>query len=274
MLAVRRRYSAAQARRAAPSSTWRIEAVVLFPNATLRSASRARRWNTFCATVCDSRNRAGANTVVRANSSERTASRPSRSRHPAARQRAHPYAARQQREQRVRPDQEPHADADRDADERRHEHVAPRGPRPAGARAASTSSASSGRNSSRNAAHLAHPDQREQRPCRGGLLGVAGDLDRQRGEPERAPQHALDHAHGADAADRHRRLAARDSPRRIRRRSPSRVTVKPAERDDRAERSTAARRPRAATIAAVISAVPECGSSRTASSPRSSSNTC
>ena len=76
--------------RAAPSSRCRIRAVVPFPNATVKSASRARRWNTFWDTVCDSRNRAGASTVVRAITSERTASRPSRNRQPAERHRANP----------------------------------------------------------------------------------------------------------------------------------------------------------------------------------------
>ena len=79
------------------------------------------------------------------------------------------------------------------------------------------------------------------------LLGVARDLDPQRREPERPPQHALDHAHGVHAPHRHRRLAcAASSPRRIRSRSPSRATVKPANATSEPATESRPRRPAAA----------------------------
>ena len=59
---------------------------------------------------------------------------------------------------------------------------------------------------------LGAPQEREERARGGGLLGVAGDLDPQRREPERPPQHALDHAHGVHAPHRQRHLGALQQP--------------------------------------------------------------
>ena len=193
---------------------------------------------------------AGARTVVRARRIERTASRPSARRQAAARQRAWPYATpRTSASSANGPTANQRADGDERA--RQHRRAAGSGARRAAAGGSRPrgSSASSGRNSSRNALDVAHAHEREQRARRRGLVGVARDLDRQRRQPERAPEDALDHPHGAHPPDRHRRLAARDEPAA----DPQPVAVaghgEAAEGDDRARASRAATRARSSPAA-------------------------
>ena len=171
----------------------------------------ARRWSSVCAIACDSRL-----TPARARSSgrsrsERIASRPPSSRQPAARKRS----ARRSR----RPGAPARAPMGRPA--RPRHATAPTASRraPAAARsaAAPAAAAARGRRGRRPApaaaveelAHLGAPQQREQRLRGGRLLRVPDHLDPQRGEPQRAPQHALDDLDRAHARDRHRRLAPR-----------------------------------------------------------------
>ena len=83
---------------------------------------------------------------------------------------------------------------------------------------------------------VADAHEREERAGGGGLLGVAGDLDGQRGEPERAAEDALDDADRPHAGDRDRRLAALEQPAA----DPQPIAVagdgEAAEGDERAER--------------------------------------
>ena len=177
-----------------------------------RSASAARRWNTFWATVCDSRKRAGASTVVRASTIERTASRPSRSRQPAARQCARPYSAASTSSTSAYGPTRNHAGrAERRADQQRPQVVAAGG---AGGRALQPARVVGqlGQELVQQRLDVAHAHEREQRARRGGLVGVARDLHGQRRQPERAPEDALDDPHRAHPRDRHRGLAALDQP--------------------------------------------------------------